>query len=96
MVNLIFLVGNPYLLVKRFSFKGMWNVFLPYAYCTIKFIYVVVPSIVVETVGFFWPYLENNMSQWLQMWRHQFWQAKEATSEISEPELSPVNKMAEK
>ena len=41
----------------------MWNFFLRYTYCEIKFVYVVVPSIVVE-IAFSW-YLENDLLYWL-------------------------------
>ena len=64
-----------------FSLKRIWNIFLPYMYCEIKFVYVMTPSIVAKTV-FSW-FLECNLSDhshkklwlwsdWLQVWQHQF------------------------
>ena len=64
-----------------FCLKGIWNIFLPFMDCAIKFIYVVVLSIIAET-AFLW-YLENNSSYWLKMWLHQFLQAEQATSKMS-------------
>ena len=44
----------PYLLKFYYqlclSLKRMWNIFLPFRYCARKFVYVVVSSIVFETV----------------------------------------------
>ena len=49
-------------------------------YCAIKFLYVVVPSIVIETV--FPSYFENNFSYWLSTWQHHFSQPENANSKI--------------
>ena len=35
--------------IMCFSLKRMWNIFLAYSYSTTKFVYVVIPSIIVET-----------------------------------------------
>ena len=60
-----------------FLLKRMWNIFLRNTYFTIKFVYVMVPSIVAETVFYMW-YLENGLACWLQhvaatFWRSIFW-----------------------
>ena len=47
--------SNNYLLSTMFSLK-IWNIFLHYTYCAIKFVYGMVPSTMVETM-FLW-YLE--------------------------------------
>ena len=49
-------------------------------YNAIKFIYVVVSSIVIETAFL---YIENDLLYCHQILRHQFSQAEEATSKIS-------------
>ena len=38
--------------LMSFCLKRMLNIFLPYSYCTTKFVYVVIPSIIVETTFF--------------------------------------------
>ena len=48
--------------------------------CTIKFVYVVVPSIVAGTP--FSRYFESELSYGLQMWWHQFAQAEKSASKI--------------
>ena len=79
--------------------KMKYFFYLPYTYSIIKFVYVMVLSIVIE-IAFLW-YLENDFSYWLQVWQYHFSQAKEATSKISAPvhcsfkvELSPSKKIS--
>ena len=67
----------------------LWNIFLPYTYCAIKFANVVVPSIVVENV--FLRCFENSLSYWLQAWQYWFSQPKEATSILVPLGLAPLN-----
>ena len=61
-----------------FCLKRMWNIFLPYSYCTTKFVYEVIPSIIVETTFLY-------LSHRLQVWQHEFSQAEEATCRKSIP-----------
>ena len=62
-----------------FLLKESETVFL-HMYCTIKFVYVMLPSIVAGT-AFCW-YLENDLSYW----QDEFSQAVETPSNISAPE----------
>ena len=41
---------NEIKIMKRNETKRMWNIYLPHTHCAIKFFYVVVPSIVAETI----------------------------------------------
>ena len=61
-----------------FCLKRMWNIFLPYSYCTTKFVYVVIPSIIVEMTFLC-------LSHQLQVWQHEFSQAEEKTWRKSIP-----------
>ena len=54
-----------------------------------KFMYLVVPSIVVETA--FSLYLENNASFLFQIWQHRSSQPEQPTSYISTPGHCPFN-----
>ena len=55
----------------------MWTIFLPYAYCVKKFVYMVVGLSIVAETTFPW-YLKNDLAYWLQMSEHQFSKAVEA------------------
>ena len=63
---------------KPDSFESLNS--LKLSFTNIRVIYVVLLSIVIETV-FAW-YLVINLLYWLQMWQHHFWKAQEATSKI--------------
>ena len=56
------------------------EVFLHYIYCAIKFVYVVEPSIIIETA-----YLVSALSFSLQMWQNQLSQGEEITNKKSAP-----------
>ena len=63
------------------SLRNIRNISPPYKYCIIKFIYVVILSVFVETA--FSRYFENYFSYSLEIWQHQFSQVEEAISKKS-------------